>query len=92
MLFLQFMSLWENMAVPRYENLCSISRSQKKELIFITVLNNYLFKVMSRVTKFQFTQEDLDEQVDSVFNRLDQNGDGVVTIEEFIDCCQTVNI
>ena len=47
---------------------------------------------MSRVTKFQFTQEDLDEQVDSVFNRLDQNGDGVVTIEEFIDCCQTVNI
>jgi len=37
----------------------------------------------------QFTQEDLDAQVESVFNRLDQNGDGVVTIEEFIDCCQT---
>ena len=88
MLFLQFMSLWENMAVPRYENLCSISRSQTMN----QYLNNYLFKVMSRVTKFQFTQEDLDEQVDSVFNRLDQNGDGVVTIEEFIDCCQTVNI
>ena len=91
MLFLQFMSLWENMAVPRYENLFSISRSQTMNQ-YLSAVNNYLFKVMSRVTKFQFTQEDLDEQVDSVFNRLDQNGDGVVTIEEFIDCCQTVNI
>ena len=91
MLFLLFMSLWENMAVPRYENLSPISKLQTINQQ-LSGVNNYLFKVISRVTQFQFTQEDLDEQVDSVFNRLDQNGDGVVTIEEFIDCCQTVNI
>ena len=30
--------------------------------------------------------------VDNVFQRLDVNGDGVVTMEEFTEVCQTVNI
>ena len=33
----------------------------------------------------------MESQVDMVFERLDTNGDGVVTIEEFIENCQTVS-
>jgi len=34
-------------------------------------------------------QEDLNNHVDDIFARLDTNADGVVTIDEFVDACQT---
>lgn len=39
---------------------------------------------------FQFQKEDVENRVDDIFNRLDKNRDGVVTIDEFINVCQTV--
>jgi len=33
--------------------------------------------------------EDMESQVEMVFDRLDTNGDGVVTIEEFCESCQS---
>ena len=40
----------------------------------------------------QWSQETVDTQVASVFERLDHNKDGVVTLEEFISGCQTVSV
>ena len=36
--------------------------------------------------------EEVEGHVDDVFERLDSNRDGVVTIDEFIDACQRVSI
>ena len=38
----------------------------------------------------QVNFSDVEVDVDRIFTRLDTNDDGVVTIEEFIESCQTV--
>ncbi len=43
-------------------------------------------------TMFQYLSADVERHVDSIFDRLDTNKDGVVTIEEFIESCQLVRI
>ncbi len=59
-------------------------------------IRHVIFSVIHVVEKklmfLQFQREDLETHVQRIFRRLDLNGDGVVTIEEFIEVCQTVGI
>jgi Ca2+-binding EF-hand superfamily protein len=38
----------------------------------------------------QVKQEQVESHIDDIFNRLDTNQDGVVTIDEFVEACQRV--
>ena len=78
-----------NLGIGIRQALCSHADGLMYYISFVTCLLRLILNLLSFVP--QFYREDIEANVDGIFSRLDRNGDGVVTIEEFIEACQTVS-
>ncbi|XP_070493079.1 Kv channel-interacting protein 4-like [Chironomus tepperi] len=47
-----------------------------------------VYGLMGHPLEDKINEETIKERVESMFNKMDRNHDGVVTIDEFLDCCR----
>ncbi|KAL7029343.1 hypothetical protein ACKWTF_006197 [Chironomus riparius] len=47
-----------------------------------------VYSLMGHPPEDKVNEETIKERVESMFNKMDRNHDGVVTIDEFLDCCR----
>nr|XP_023021625.1 Kv channel-interacting protein 4-like [Leptinotarsa decemlineata] len=47
-----------------------------------------IYELMGKLADPSIEEDTIKEKVDRIFQKMDKNRDGVVTLDEFLECCQ----